>query len=65
MLHRRLWLRNHCRFLNMLSVLESAIDLGTGRELPVVGFVNETMVLGVIVCPLWCTAVRASLTEAG
>lgn len=35
----------------MLSVLESAIDLGTGRELPVVGFVNDTLVLGVIVSP--------------
>lgn len=38
-----------CRFLNMLSVLESVIEFGTGRELPVVGFVGETMVLGVIV----------------
>lgn len=36
-------------FLNMLSVLESAIVLGTGRELPVVGFVGDTLVLGVIV----------------
>lgn len=37
------------RFLNMLSSLEALMTLGKCRELPVVGFIKEYMVVGVIV----------------
>ncbi|KAK4689483.1 exonuclease V, partial [Tremellales sp. Uapishka_1] len=36
------------RFLNMLSALEALITLGKCRELPVVGFLNGIMVMGII-----------------
>ena len=37
------------RFLNMLSALEALITLGKCRELPVVGFVNDLLIMGIIV----------------
>lgn len=36
------------RFLNMFSALEALITVGTCRELPVVGFVGDVLVRGVI-----------------
>lgn len=40
-----------CRFLNMFSALEALLTLGKCRELPVVGFVNGVLIMGVIVSP--------------
>lgn len=47
------------RFLNMFSALEALIAVGTCRELPVVGFVGDILVRGVIVnaSALWGKAV--------
>ncbi|WWD17635.1 hypothetical protein CI109_102076 [Kwoniella shandongensis] len=36
------------RFLNMLSAVEALLTLGKCREMPVVGFVNGIMVMGII-----------------
>lgn len=36
----------------MFSALEALLTLGKCRELPVVGFVNGVMIMGVIVSPL-------------
>ncbi|KAK8866159.1 hypothetical protein IAR55_001310 [Kwoniella newhampshirensis] len=36
------------RFLNMLSAIEALLTLGKCREMPVVGFVNGIMVMGII-----------------
>lgn len=39
----------NARFLNMLSALEALITLGKCRELPVVGFVGDVLIMGIIV----------------
>ncbi|OXM76093.1 hypothetical protein C364_06197 [Cryptococcus neoformans Bt63] len=36
------------RFLNMLSAVEALLTIGKCREMPVVGFINDIMVLGII-----------------
>ena len=38
------------RFLNMFAALEALLTLGKCRELPVIGMVGGTLVMGVIVC---------------
>ena len=37
------------RFLNMFSAMEALLRLGKCREMPVVGWVGEVLVMGVIV----------------
>lgn len=37
------------RFLNMFSAFEALLTIGKCRELPVVGFVQGVLVMGVIV----------------
>ncbi|WVF70631.1 hypothetical protein IAT40_005424 [Kwoniella sp. CBS 6097] len=36
------------RFLNMFSAVEALLTLGKCREMPVVGFLNDTMIMGII-----------------
>jgi protein tyrosine/serine phosphatase len=37
------------RFITMLSGMQSLVDLGVCREMPVVGFINGVLILGIIV----------------
>jgi exonuclease V len=39
------------RFITMLSGMQSLLDLGVCREMPVVGFINGVLILGIIVSP--------------
>jgi hypothetical protein len=36
------------RFITMLSGMQSLLDLGMCREMPVVGFINGVLILGII-----------------
>ncbi|OCF32845.1 hypothetical protein I316_05481 [Kwoniella heveanensis BCC8398] len=36
------------RFLNMLSAVEALLTLGKCREMPIVGFLNDIMIMGII-----------------
>lgn len=51
------------RFLNMLSGLESLISLGKCRELPVVGFIDGVLVMGIIVSPRVSALLVLNLTR--